>query len=341
MLRPERILAATKFRYIGDTVVAVPALRALRRRYPCAHTTLLTGSSAAQAMMGCPYVDEIVSYDHHLFRRKPSELIEFVRELRSRQFDFAVLFNRSFHIALATFLSRIPVRAGHTVEGRGFLLNRRVVLKENRHEIDSLLDVAAACGAPAAGRHLELWVPPEERREAAALLELVPDGRPIVAIQPGANEPQRKQWNAAGFVHAAIGLHSETGCRVLLVGGENEAGAAGAVAQRLPMPYMNAVGRTTLRQALGAIANCDLFIGGDTGLTHCAVGIGVPTVAIHGPVSAARWGFVSDTSRVLFAQAHSKDPDDRELRACLDAVMPGSVVEASLELMSRKVGKGP
>jgi heptosyltransferase-2 len=156
----QRILIVTKSRYLGDTIVAVPAMRALAARYPQAHITLLSNPAAGELLRGCPYVHEYLARPVAARRRTD---LEMWRVLRRKKYDMAVLFNRSLSSAVLAFMARIPQRVGFDTEGRGFLLTQRVPYEPPKHEILHLLDVAEACGAPAQGTHMELWVTREER----------------------------------------------------------------------------------------------------------------------------------------------------------------------------------
>lgn len=113
----QRILIVTKSRYLGDTIVAVPAMRALAARYPQAHISLLSNPAAGELLRGCPYVHEYLARPVAARRRTD---LEMWRVLRRKKYDMAVLFNRSLSSAVLAFMARIPQRVGFDTEGRGF-----------------------------------------------------------------------------------------------------------------------------------------------------------------------------------------------------------------------------
>ena len=191
MSDPRRILLVTKLRYIGDTVIATPAFRAIAQHYPNATVDLFAGLPGAQAMQGCPFVDKITVIDR-ASRRRPFELWRTAKGLRG--YDLAVIFDRSIRSALVCKIAGIRERVGFAAEYRGPLLTKVVHYDRSQPEVDCLLELAAAAGAPAAGRNLELWVSDEERAQASRQFSL--EGRQFVTMAPAANEPHLRQWPA-------------------------------------------------------------------------------------------------------------------------------------------------
>ncbi|MGI4787790.1 MAG: lipopolysaccharide heptosyltransferase II, partial [Janthinobacterium lividum] len=223
----KRILIATKFRFIGDTLLATPIFRAARAQWPDAHIALLTGKNARVLLQNNPYLDEILEFDPYKSDKGAQAYLQLVQRLRAGKFDLCLALNRSFHSALTPWLGGIQTRAGFRSEGRGPLLNCRVDYDREKSEIACYFDVlqAVAPDAPV-NPALELWISSEETAQAQVHLReawgtWVPRGN-LVGIQPGASQP-RKRWSAACFAQVADRLvESNPDLRLALIGGPDE-----------------------------------------------------------------------------------------------------------------------
>src|SRR5689334_1589148 len=128
-----RILVVTKFRYLGDTIVATPFLRQLKAAIPDSQISLLSGPAMPALLRGCPYIEEIIPFESKAAGIRGG--LRVAKTLRGR-FDKAFLINRSLHSALLAKMARIPERIGFDTEHRGFLLTRRVPYDWNKPDRD-------------------------------------------------------------------------------------------------------------------------------------------------------------------------------------------------------------
>ena len=308
----QRILIVTKFRFIGDTLLAVPIFRAARAQWPDAHITLLTGKNARVLLQNNPYLDEIMEFDPYKSDRGTWAHLKLISLLRHDRYDLCLALNRSFHSALTPFLGGVRVRAGFCSEGRGPLLNCRVDYDREKSEISCYFDVLRAV-APEVTENpaLELWISEAERAQALDRLAAAwPDegraaleSRAMVGFQPGASL-ERKRWDAARFAQVADALVSENpGLRIALIGGPDEADAAAEMLKEChpetSARMVSFAGSCDLRGSLALVSQLGLFIGNDTAIMHSAVALGVPTVALFGPTNPRKWGNYGPCHRVL------------------------------------------
>ncbi len=304
----KRILIATKFRFIGDTLLATPIFRAVRAQWPDAHIALLTGKNARVLLQNNPYLDEIWEFDPYKSDKGTRAYLQLVKRLRTGHFDLCLALNRSFHSALTPWLGGIGIRAGFESEGRGPLLNCRVDYDREKSEIACYFDVlrAVAPDAPV-NPALELWISADETARAqehlqAAWGERVPQAC-LVGIQPGASQA-RKRWSAAGFAGVADQLvAANPTLRLALIGGPDEKDATEEMLSLCgPEAKARAVsfaGGCDLRESLALVSQLGLFLGNDTAIMHSAVALGVPTVALFGPTNPRKWGNYGPCHRVL------------------------------------------
>lgn len=325
-----RILVATKYRYLGDTIVATPFLRRLKEAMPDASISLLSGPAMPALLQGCPYLDEIITYDPN----GPDKIghVVLMRDLRRRDFNTAFLINRSFMTALIARGARIPRRIGFSTEYRGPMLTTRVAYDWNKPDRDCALDLLRAAGIDADPALPELWVSEEERKAASVLLANygIEPGRLLVGMQPGAHDPVEREWGAERFAAVADRLAMENGAQVILLGSKEERPVSDQVSglARLARPVV-LTGETGLREALAIISLCNLWIGNDGGLLHAAVGLGPATLGIFGPTKAPRWGYDDPRHRTMVVYPKTPAKDPQTIRRCLDAITPESVIEAA------------
>lgn len=313
--RYKRILIVTKFRFIGDTLLAVPIFRAARAQWPEARIVLLTGKNARVLLQNNPYLDEIIEFDPYKKDSGQAAFWQLVRRIRRSRFDLCLALNRSFHSALLPWLGGIGTRAGFESEGRGALLNRRVDYDRDKSEIACYFDVLSAVAPETdVNPSLELWISPAERRTAWERIARALDDESehwLVGIQPGASL-DGKRWPATRFAAVADALvASDTRVRIVLVGGNEEKPAAdemvAACADRTRSRLVSFVGACDLRGSLGIISFLQMFIGNDTAVMHSAVALGVRTVALFGPTNPRKWGNYGDRHRVVESVDGSMD----------------------------------
>ncbi len=336
-----RILIATKFRFIGDTLLAIPIFRAAREQWPDAHIALLTGKNARVLLQNNPYLDEIIEFDPYKTDRGLRADWKLVRRLRKGRYDLCLALNRSFHSALTTWLGGVRLRAGFRSEGRGPLLTSPVDYDREKSEVACYFDVLRAV-APRTPVNpaLELWISPEETRQARERL-CEAWGEPVsqlhlVGIQPGASLPH-KRWSAAGFARVADTLAEEDAhLRIALIGGPEEQDAAEEMLSccrpETRARIVSFAGACDLRGSLALVSQLGLFLGNDTAIMHSAVALGVPTVALFGPTNPRKWGNYGPCHRVLEApDGTMASLDAEEVQAATRSLLawhPGCVGQA-------------
>src|ERR1700692_3236118 len=133
MVVPDNILVRAT-NWVGDAVMSLPALRALRQRFPEAHISILAKSWVADLYGREPFCDRMISYTPRNWREKWRAS----RDLASERFDCAILLQNAFEAAAIAFAARIPERIGYARDGRGFLLPRAIAVPQPgeipRHE---------------------------------------------------------------------------------------------------------------------------------------------------------------------------------------------------------------
>jgi ADP-heptose:LPS heptosyltransferase len=215
-------------------------------------------------------------------------------------------------------MAGIRRRVGHATEGRGFLLTESLRYDPDRFEADCYLDLAAAAGidvseAPAPN----LYISDEERAVGREMLQGA-----TVAVQPGARYAE-KQIPLDCMVEVVSALQQKGGT-VAMVGGADEVVAGQALLSHLDRPVVDLIGKCSIRQTLGVLANLRAAIGSDTGLMHLAAGVGCPTITVFGPNSPEKWGHQRPPHRVLLAPGgNMAEVSAHEILAEAEAILNG------------------
>jgi len=292
----ERILVVGNG-FLGDTVLGIPFLRNLRRRFPRAVIDVLIAPAAAPVLANCPYVDEVMAWPRpsrwqRLLPRAVAGLYGHAAWLRSRGYSRAYLFKRSFSSALLVRLAGIPLRVGHVAEGRGWLLSRAVDVHRGRHQAEAYLDLLRGEGIDVDDGHNENWVCERDRGLLDSMLTDVPSGRTRVFLALRSTN-REKHWPTDRWAALIEWLVTLRGCDVFLCGGprdaEMHARVVGLLAPNVAGHVHDHSALVPLRQVGGLLVRMDLCVGVDSGLPHIAASHGVPVVTLFGPTDPRQW----------------------------------------------------
>jgi heptosyltransferase-2 len=313
--------------WVGDAVMSLPALRAIRDRFPKAHIAILAKPSVADLYVHESFADEIILY--HL-----QSSWSLGHALRSRQFDCAILLQNAFKAAWIAWLAKIPTRIGYKRDGRQLLLTRAV-------------DVPMPGEIP---RHQRFYYLELLRR--AGLIDALPEsdsirlgsrkvlsGKRVIGVSPGAAYGTAKRWLPQRFAEAAGALAEARGASIALFGTKGERALCEEVAGLLNgREVTNYAGETTLAQFIDLAAGCELFLTNDSGSMHIASALGVPTVAIFGATDDTATGPTGLNARVIRQPVDCSPCLLRECpidHRCMTRVSADRVVKEALELLGQ------
>ncbi len=280
------LLRATN--WVGDVVMSLPALRALREGVPGATLTVLARPWVAELYRLLPEVDEVLTEDPKGRHRGAAGRVLLASELRQGGFDRAVILPTSFRSALAIHQAGIPERIGYRGELRSLLLTRAVRLDPgpSEHQIWKHLRLVAEAGATRPNPPDATWMPSETVRKAAGSLLKSEgwDGHRFVAVHAASFDHAAKRWELSRFAKVLLRLVEARGLVPVLLGSASEgprnSELAGSIRGAVPIDL---AGKTSLPDVLGVLAHAAVFLGNDSGLAHLAAAVGAPTVVIFGP----------------------------------------------------------
>lgn len=355
-LDPTRVqkILVIRLDLLGDIALSMPAVRALRRRYPSSQLDMLVLPYTAPLVPCYDLVDHLWTFDINALRpsgdmfnrSRWGQLLQLIRELRARRYDLAISLYGCWGSALA-FSSGARFRVGYAGESFRFMHNLPVPgrrYRERRHELEYCLDLARAAGATVLSPEARPILSAESVATAASLLDEDPaHGRPRVAIHVGALNGGAKRWTAAGWAEVAQRLTRERSAQVIFIGTERERQLIDAVLGQMAEKPLVLAGRTPIPVLLAVLKRCDVLLSGDSGPLHLAMGLGVLTVAVHGPSDPALSGPYGAHARIVRHDLPCSPCYDlrdaaecwRGDHACMNGISADEVYCAAVEQLER------
>jgi len=270
--------------WVGDAIMALPALRAVRTRFPEAEITILARPYVAFLYKNQQVCDNMIFVD---YKR------DMVGEIHAQKFDVALLLQNAFEAAWFAWRAGIPERIGYARDGRSLLLTKAVPVPKPgeipSHEQYYYLELLRRAGwldTLPNEFFITLNVPEETRRRAAEFLlsNVVRPDSFRIAIGAGASYGSAKCWPPDRFAELANRLQvQQPGVDVILFGTRAEAPVSSAIAAGMRFPPIDLTGKTAIDDLPALLSQCHLFIGNDSGAMHVAAAVGLPVVAVFGP----------------------------------------------------------
>ncbi len=277
------------YMWIGDFVRCHSVVRVLRERFPNRPIDVLTTTLCAPLLDYMPGVRKGIEWNLPRKRLPFGEHRALADVMRKESYGSALIMPRTWKSALAPYLAGIPERTGFFGEGRVVLLND---LRFGERALPRMIDrcgmLALPRGAvmPAEWPVPQIEVPAAEAAQWRAQRGLPDDGRPVVAMAPGAVGPS-KRWPIESYAELSRSL-TDAGMNVWVLGSPAESPLATAIVEKAG-PHARDLTLTDLRNAILALKLADAVVSNDSGLVHVAAAIGTPTIGIFGPTSPWHW----------------------------------------------------
>ena len=340
---------------IGDLLLSVPALRALKRLYQQAHISFLVVPRAVELVKEFDFIDEVISFSFYnerakFFNIKPESLKTlyiFLMDLKKKRFDMALnmrtLVSWGSAMKMALFFYFVGARycVGRDTQGRGFFFDVKIRETDigQKHEMEYDLDMVKALGGDISDRNIDLKIQDEDMIKVNRLLEDNRIGREeiIIGINPGGMHSHR--WLLKNFAEVIDALAGKVKCKFVITGGAWETDLFRRLEEMVNVGIIDLTNRTTIKELTALIKRCNLYITNDTGPMHIAAILKTPLVAIFGPGYLTRFDprNISDKAIVLHKKAECSPCNRVECDSmkCLKIISPDEVAEAALRLIQQ------
>lgn len=337
---PRNILVMD-FGQLGDVVLSLPALRALRGRFPNARITVAVGQPAQEIARLSGYVNEVLTIDRVGLRDGAKlisilKILQFVKKVRQSQFDFVIDLHSYYETNLLGFASGAPKRlyARRPTRSLDYLANfeprpPREEERSLRHQVDRYLDVLIPLGVKDAVRVPLLKTRPEDDRAVEAILKRAKadTGAPLVGIFPGAGHPSRR-WPLERFAELADYLVRNDGMRVLVFAGPEEAAMVQQMRGMFPSSTLILSG-LRISELASALARLAVFVANDTGPMHVAAAVGTSVVVLLNRPTPNTFIPLGEAHRLIFSRMIQEITTEQVYEATCELLASSRVAKLS------------
>lgn len=325
-LKPFRLLIRAS-NWLGDSIISLPAVRAIKTGRPDTHITVASPAKTAAVWKLVPEVDEVLPLKDgslwgavQLIRRQPA-------------FDAAILFPNSLRTALEVWLAGVRRRVGYLGHQRRWLLNQIIPEVPHsgpiEHQVNRYLQIARELGGPVEPAQVKMFLPRGKR-----------DGATVkVGLCPGAEYGPAKRWLPERFAEVARTIASARPVQWVLFGTPADSEVGAIIGAAIGPSCLNRIGKTTLEQLVSELSECALLLTNDTGTMHLATILGIPVVAVFGSTEPRLTGPLGAGHRIIRHQVECSPCFLRECPLdfrCMKAVSVEEVVSAVSAQLDRR-----
>jgi lipopolysaccharide heptosyltransferase II len=347
---PQKIVVLRAL-YLGDMLLAIPALRSLRRAFPEAEVTLIGLPWAGNFLARYHYIDRFLEFPG--FPGLPEQAIdvvrirEFLQNARTYGYDLAIQMHGNGSISnqfVASLGAKRSVGFTPTSPQNPFLLNDTLVFQPEEHEIHKWLRLAHRVGAKLDDSQLEFPLNTADSAELAALSKehrMLNEER-LIVIHAG-SKYATKLWAPQRWTELIDELGQVTAAQIVLTGNADEAPTTSAVAGMANIKITNLAGKTSLGGMAALLKQATLFVGTDSGPAHLAEAMGTKTVRLFGPTDPERWGPLDRQHHGVVSMhtdcspcSHTECPTDHR---CMNDIHVATVKEVALHLLHQAVAR--
>ena len=247
--------------WIGDAVMTLPAVEAVRKTFPSATISILAKPWVAEVYRLSPAVDNVILFQSPGIHSGPGGKLRLAQKLRAMGFDMAILLQNAIEAAIITLLAGIPVRAGYNSDGRGLLLThcvKRTKTIRKVHQSEYYLEMVKSLGCNDLGNAVYL----RQGRDDALLADTICDsfgidrGDILVGVAPGATYGPAKRWFPERFASIADKIIDDYSAKVILFGSSSDRESTDSVQQHARNRMINIAGKTSLKETIAVMARC-------------------------------------------------------------------------------------
>lgn len=339
----KRILI-TRTDRIGDVVLSLPAIKAVRKAFPDAYIAVVVRPRADDILKGNPYVDEVIVYDKNKTHKGILKNLGFIKRLRGRKFDMVLILHSTKRINLLCFLAGIPRRIGYARGKADFLLTDRIEYTKKlgeKHEAEYSLDILRYLGIEPEFSNPFIYVQDKDNQRAEEILKSfgINKGEKFAILHPGASCVS-KMWPLENFAKIGDMLAENLKMKAMINLAPDQAGFGKKVMAMMKNQPVFFCDPTTLGEMAALFKKANLVISNDSGPVHIAAAVGVPVISIFGRnqkgLSPVRWKPLGDKAIAVHKDvgcAECLAHDCKKGFLCLRSISAEEVFEKAKSLL--------
>ncbi len=320
---------------IGDLLHTLPALKALKQKFPTAHFTVIVSPELKPLIQGTSIADQVLLFDKTKFKKSLRAFIKFGLQLREDHYDLFIDLQPSMRSFLAWQLSGAQQRLVYRKQKKNRTGERRL------HAAENFMETLKPLGITIPVQDIELPVQDEARRSVDLFLsrEKYDRKRILIALNcgVGAARPARN-WFPDRFASLADRLIRDLGATVIFIGGKEDRELVSAVMNMMREKALSAVGVLSLAESAALLSQCACLVSSDTGPLHLATAVQTRVVGLFGSTDPDRTGPLGKGHQVLLKKLSCVPCEDKYCQfgtlACMDAITVDDVFEAIRKAIS-------
>jgi heptosyltransferase-2 len=334
--------------WLGDCVMALPAISAVRKAYGGAHISVEARPSVAGLYQWCADVDEVITCLPEGGFSNFSVKLDHCKSNAEKKFDIGILFTNSFSTAFFMWKSGVKKRIGTDVNFRKIFLSVPVELTEKikeAHQAEWYLALAGELEGVDTSLTMPKLQTPKGIEGAKEILGMAcsfaepKGGKGYIILAPGSAYGPAKDWLLERFIALASKIVNETGLTVLVSGTPKDEPVASRIADAAGGKVVCIAGKTNMQSFLALMHGAKAFVGNDSGASHCAAAFGIPTVSIFGSTRPDRTRPLGDKVKYVVSDVECAPCLKRECplggadnMACMKSITVDAVWKALGEL---------
>ncbi len=314
---------------IGDLLHTLPALKALKHKFPAAHITVVVSPELKPLIQDTSIADQVLVFDKAKLKKSFKDFFRFGLQLRKCHYDLFIDLQPSIRSFLLRQLSGAKRRLVYRKQKKIRPGGRRL------HAAENFMETLKPLGIADAVQNIELSIHEEARRSVDLFLlrEKHEKNRILIALNcsVGAARPARN-WFPERFSTLGDRLIRELGAAVIFIGGKEDQELVGSVMKMMKEKALSAAGVFSIAESAALLAHCACLVSSDTGPLHLAAAVQTPVVGLFGSTDPDRTGPLGKGHQVLFKELSCVHCEAKhcpiESRACMDAITVDDVFEA-------------
>jgi lipopolysaccharide heptosyltransferase II len=294
--------------WLGDCILTLPIFRALKEKFPSSYIGVMVPNRLTEIFEDYPYVDEVIEFDERTTHKGLYSKVKFIKSLKKKRFDTAILIHRSLTRAIICALAQIKTRIGVKRFKTSFILTKGIIPPHRSlHRGDYYFSLLEGIGINIKDKIPQFFIKKQDARYAQNLINRYREKYSyLVAINPSANWPL-KRWPWVNFVQLINDLAS-IGCAVLLIGAQKDKDVVQKIKDEVKGEVVDLCGRTTLGELAGILQSVDILVTSDSGPAHLGAASGGRVLVLFGPTSPSITGPRGRGVYILRGEAGCKVP---------------------------------
>lgn len=314
---------------IGDLLQALPALKALKQKFPAAHVTIMVSPGLESLIQGTSVADRVLVFDKAKFKKRLKDFIDFARGLRAERYDLFIDMQTSVRSLALRRFSKAGLVLVYRKQRKYGPTGARL------HAAENFMETLLPLGITGPVTGIELPLKPEASQAVGRFLadRGIDRTKPLIALNCSVGEARpARNWFPERFAALADRLATELNAAVIFVGGGQDRELVRSVMAAMSGKAVSAAGELSLEHSAALLAECACLVSSDTGPLHLATAVQTPVVGLYGSTDPRRTGPLGKGHRVLIKELPCVPCEEKNCphgdRACMQDITVDEVFEA-------------